>query len=302
MNFYKALRKKSELSVAEKVGQIAARLRSLEPEWDRSFGGRRPTWTELLEWVERVEFEITDTPRHLWSREKRRWRFLSTIPLMQQGGRMLDVGCGLGTDSVILHLATGVRITGIDMDPMSLETGAVRIAWLSERLGLDADAIAKPQKMNAANLSFADGSFDSVWSNESIEHIHPTDGLFREVHRVLKPGGRFFVINQNGWSLYERLKAINTRGLKVYYKDIDPLNGKEILIAEERLLTPLACRRLLQKIGFEDMRVMLNGLMPSPLADLVGSAKRLQEWDRVACSLPIIRSQASDFVLVATKR
>ena len=301
MNFYKTLRKKIDLSIDEKVERIAARLRSLEPAWDRDFRGARPTWSELLEWVERVEFEISDSPRNIASREKRRWRFLTTIPLMKTGGRMLDVGCGLGTDSVILHLATGVRVTGIDMDPMSLETGAVRIAWLCERLGLDPDVIARPQKMNAANLAFGDACFDVVWSNESIEHIHPTDALFREVHRVLGPGGHFFVINQNGWSIYERLKAIKTRGFTVYYKDTDPLSGEEILIAEERLLTPQTCRRLLQQIGFRDMQVMLNGVLPSPVAGLLGSAARLQQWDRLACSMPIIRSQASDFVLVASK-
>jgi SAM-dependent methyltransferase len=301
MNFYKALRKRTDLSIADKVQQIAARLRSLEPDWHRVFGGRRPAWGELLDWIEAVEFEIPHTPRNISSREKRRWRFSTTIPLMPSGGGdMLDVGCGLGTDSVLLHLATGVRVTGIDMDPMSLETGAVRIAWLSERLNLG-DAIRKPAKMNAANLAFEDSSFDVVWSNESIEHIHPTDALFREVHRVLKPGGRFFVINQNGWSIYERLKAIRTRGFTVYLKDVDPLNGQEILIAEERLLTPRACRQLLGKVGFHDMRVMLNGVLPSPAASLLGSAARLQQWDRLACSLPVVRSQASDFVLVACK-
>lgn len=242
MNFYKTLRKKPGLSIEEKVRQIQTRLHSLEPAWDREFRGRRPEWPEVLDWVERVEFEIADTPRNLLSRAKRRWRFSSTIPILGRSGTMLDVGCGLGRDSVLLHPATGVQVTGIDMDPMSLETGAVRVAWLSERLGFAPGVIAGPRKMNAANLAFDDASFDVVWSNESIEHIHPTDALFREVHCVLKAGGTFVVINQNGLSVYERLKAIHTRGFDVYNKDIDPLSGEEILIAEERLLMPAPSR------------------------------------------------------------
>jgi SAM-dependent methyltransferase len=256
----------------------------------------------VLDWIERVEFEIADTPRNLSSRAKRRWRFSTTIPDVMTRGTLLDVGCGLGTDAILLHLATAVRITGIDMDPMSLEVGAARIAWLSERLGFDAGAIAKPRKMNAANLGFEDASFDAVWSNESIEHIHPTDALFREVHRVLRPGGVFIVINQNGLSMYERLKAIKTRGFEVYNKDTDPISGEEILIAEERLLTPGACRRLLRRVGFTASRVALNGVVPSPIAAILGSAARAERLDRVACALPLVRSQASDFVLTATKQ
>jgi SAM-dependent methyltransferase len=301
MNFYKTLRKKPELSVAEKVERIAVRLRSLEAAWDREFGRQRPEWRQLLDWIERVEFEIPDTPRNLLSRAKRQWRFTAAMPLIGKGRTMLDVGCGLGTDSVLLHLATGVRITGVDMDQMSLETGAVRVAWLSERLRFDPGVIATPRKMNAANLAFDAASFDVVWSNESIEHIHPTDALFREVHRVLKPGGTFVVINQNGLSMYERLKAIRTRGFDVYNKDIDPCSGEEILIAEERLLTPGACRRLLKRVGFSDPRVALNGVIPSPVATLLCSAARAQRLDRFACSLPFVRSQASDFVLTVTK-
>jgi ubiquinone/menaquinone biosynthesis C-methylase UbiE len=302
VNFYQTLRKTPGLSVSEKVARVAARLRSLEASWNQAFGSRRPRWDELLEWIERVEFDIADSPRNLASRAKRRWRFSTTIPLVEQGGTMLDVGCGLGTDSILLHLAKGVQVTGIDMDQGSLETGAVRVGWLSERLGLQRDAIATPRKMNAANLAFHDAQFDIVWSNESIEHIHPTDALFKEVHRVLKPGGRFFVINQNGLSVYERLKAFKTRGFDVYAHDTDPLTGERILIAEERLLTPRACCRLLERLGFGDAHVMLNGVLPSPIATLLGSADRFARLDRLACALPLVRSQASDFVLVATKQ
>jgi SAM-dependent methyltransferase len=154
--------------------------------------------------------------------------------------------------------------------------------------------------MNATNLGFEAASFDGVWSNESIEHIHPPDALFREIARVLKPGGTVFVLNQNGFSLYEQIKAIKTRGLRVYYPDTDPLNGASILIAEERLLTPRACAHLLRGAGFMRPSIKLNGAIPSPVARLA-PPDALARVDGLLCRLPLLRSQASDFVLIARK-
>jgi len=300
MNYYKELRKNASLTRAEKVERIDAYLTTLAPRFRQTFGTARPPWRALLGWIEEVEFQIPWNAVNRYSGMKRMWRFSTTIPALTTAGRMLDVGCGLGTDAILLHLSTGVRIAGIDMDDLSLETCRVRLKHYRDWLGLAADAIADPRKMNAANLGFEDRSFDYVWSNESIEHIHPPDALFREIGRVLKPGGVLFVLNQNGNSLYEQLKAIKTRGLRVYYPDTDPLNGAPILIAEERLLTPQTCARLLRSEGFDDTQLSLNGAIPSPVARLAPPGALLQV-DGFLCRLPFVRSQASDFVLIARK-
>lgn len=301
MNFYKKLRKDPSLSLPEKTALIRSRLESLEPQFRSAFGSKRPAWPALLEWIEEVEFELGPTPVNRYSLLKRRWRFSQTIPRIDRPGPMLDLGCGLGTDSLLLHVATGVSIAGIDMDEPSLATCSVRLEIYKRWLDIPSDAIAPPRKMNAANLGFDDATFDYAWSNESIEHIHPTDALFREVARVLKPESRFFVLNQNGMSLYERLKAIRTRGLRVYWPDTDPLSGETIMIAEERLLTPGYCRRLLEQVGFGDTRIYLNGAIPSPLATAGAAPESLARLDALLCRMPLLRTQASDFVLISQK-
>ena len=300
MNFYKQLRKNPSLSREEKVERIDAYLTSLAPRFRQTFGTARPDWRDLIAWIEKIEFQIPWTAVNRYSGMKRMWRFSTTIPAVTTSGRMLDVGCGLGTDAILLHLSTGVRIVGIDMDDLSLDICRVRLKHYRDWLGLSSDAIGDPRKMNAANLGFADRSFDYVWSNESIEHIHPPDALFREIGRVLRPGGMLFVLNQNGNSVYEQLKAVKKRGLRVYAPDVDPLNGAPILIAEERLLTPRTCARLLRSEGFDHARLCLNGAIPSPVARLA-PPRALQQVDGFLCRLPLVRSQASDFVLMARK-
>jgi SAM-dependent methyltransferase len=300
MNFYKRLRKDPTLTREQKIARIDDRLGALAPRFAAAFGATRPSWRHLLDWIERVEFEIPPTPVSQYSLMKRRWRFDSTIPAMRPRSRLLDLGCGLGTDAILLHVATGVRVAGIDMDDLSLDTCRVRLKHYRSWLRLADDAILDPRKMNATNLAFDAVSFDAVWSNESVEHIHPPEDLFREIARVLSPGGTVFVLNQNGFSVYEQLKALRKRGLRVYAPDVDPINGKQILIAEERLLTPHACARMLQQAGFDDASVRMNGTIPSPIARLA-SPDALARVDGMLCRLPIIRSQASDFVLIARK-
>jgi SAM-dependent methyltransferase len=300
VNFYKQLRKDPGLTASEKVARIDARLSSLEERFAQAFPVR-PAWRDLLAWIERVEFGIELTPGAAYSFAKREWRFARTIPSIDGAGRLLDLGCGLGTDAILLHLTTGVRITGIDMDDLSLETCRVRLKHYRRWLAFPDGAIEDPVKMNATNLAFADREFDYAWSNESIEHIHPPDRLFHELARVMRPGGTVFVLNQNGMSVYERLKAIWTRGFRVYYPDVDPLNGQQILIAEERLLTPGTCRRLLGRAGFNSTRLHLNGIVPSPLARLAPSGGALAAFDRFVCRIPVVRSQASDFVIIGRR-
>jgi ubiquinone/menaquinone biosynthesis C-methylase UbiE len=98
--------------------------------------------------------------------------------------RVLDVGSGLGGPSRFLAWRYGVRVSGVD-----LTAEFVRIAeMLTRRTGLE-DRVDYRQG-NALNLPFDDASFDVVWSQNAAMNIVDRDRLYREMRRVLKPGGR----------------------------------------------------------------------------------------------------------------
>ena len=101
------------------------------------------------------------------------------------GQRVLDVGCGAGTDSLVAAqmVAPDGAVTGIDMTEEML--GKAR-AGARE---LDAENVEFVAG-EAEDLPFDDGSFDVVVSNGVIDLVPDKDAVFSEILRVLRPGGR----------------------------------------------------------------------------------------------------------------
>jgi len=117
-----------------------------------------------------------------------------------EGTTLLEIGCGRGGFSN--YLASGqvapARIFACDYSPSALEIAAQKYAhekiiWRREDI---------------MNLSFADNTFDTIISCETIEHVENPARAISELYRVLKPGGRFFLtcpsyFNPFGiWCLY----------------------------------------------------------------------------------------------------
>jgi 2-polyprenyl-3-methyl-5-hydroxy-6-metoxy-1,4-benzoquinol methylase len=99
-----------------------------------------------------------------------------------RGGHLLEVGCGMGFDSVEF-LKRGVRVTATDLTPRAVELA--RRHFEIEQLQPE-----NVQVENALALSFPDNTFDAVWANGVLHATGDTPQAIREVRRVLKPGGR----------------------------------------------------------------------------------------------------------------
>ena len=98
--------------------------------------------------------------------------------------RVLDVGSGLGGPSRYLAWHYGCRVSGVD-----LTAEFVRMAEMLTRLTRLTDK-ADFRHGNALELPFEDMSFDVVWSQNAAMNIADRDRLYREMARVLKPGGK----------------------------------------------------------------------------------------------------------------
>ena len=98
--------------------------------------------------------------------------------------RVLDVGSGLGGPSRYLAWHYGCRVSGDD-----LTAEFVRVAEMLTRLTGLVGRVDYRQG-NALDLPFEDMSFDVVWSQTAAMNNADRDRLYREMHRVLKPGGK----------------------------------------------------------------------------------------------------------------
>jgi len=112
-------------------------------------------------------------------------RELAELVDVQPGQVMLDVGCGLGGTSRYLAATFGCEVVGLD-----LTEEYCRVAeMLSARVGL-ADRTVFRQG-SALALPFAHAHFDVVWTEHVQMNIANKAGFYRELGRVLKPGGQF---------------------------------------------------------------------------------------------------------------
>ena len=101
------------------------------------------------------------------------------------GERVLDLGSGAGTDSLVAAQMVGKhgRVTGIDMTTPMLAKARAAAA----EMGMTNVEFVEGE---AEQLPFPDESFDVVISNGVIDLIPDKDAVFSELHRVLVPGGR----------------------------------------------------------------------------------------------------------------
>ena len=112
----------------------------------------------------------------------------ATLELARAAGldankRVLDVGSGVGGTSRCLAKEFGCRVTGIDLTDEYCRAAAM----LSARVGLT--DLVDYRQGDATCLPFEDAVFDVVWTEHVAMNIPDKRRLYREMQRVLKPGG-----------------------------------------------------------------------------------------------------------------
>jgi len=97
------------------------------------------------------------------------------------GARVLEVGSGLGLLAVdVADAASGVQVTGVEISAAQIAASPIhpRVTFVQG---------------DAHTLQFPPASFDLVYARYLLEHVRDPQRVLREMHRVVKPGGRVAV-------------------------------------------------------------------------------------------------------------
>ncbi len=214
----------------------------------------------------------------------------SPIPAALEGATVLDLGCGAGRDVYLLAQLVGPTgtVIGVDMTAEQLAVARRHQTWHAERFGHVRSNVRFVEGYieDLASAGITDASVDVVVSNCVLNLSPDKPRVFREIFRVLKPGGELLF---SDIVADRRLPAAWAR---------DPVLLGECLggaLYREDL------RRLLAEVGCADARTVSAAPLTigdAAIADQVGDT-RFSSLTMRAFRLPL-EDRCEDFGQVAT--
>lgn len=169
--------------------------------------------------------------------------------------RVLDLGCGTGTQSMLFALL-GAEVISVDMDADSLEVLRKRKTLYEAECGRTLDITIECG--NVFELNFEQlGPFDAVYSLFAFNMMQPSSVLLKRLAPHLRAGAVFAVQDGNREHFFNR-------------------------IFRSRFASTKVLRPELQEAGFTDIRHVGCYAIP-PVFWFVASAKVLEPWDRLLC-------------------
>ena len=180
--------KKIEPVSPEITPDLTDRIRDF---WTRNVNAERLMGTTVTTHTrgEQQYFDELEKQRYRSHRHLEPW-----IRSMQPGRLVLEIGCGVGMDSYRMA-RHGLRVTGIDLTQVAIETAKSRFARESLEGTFEVG--------NAEALGLPDEHFDYVYSFGVLHHVADTERAVKEVWRVLKKGGEARVMLYHRRSLNE---------------------------------------------------------------------------------------------------
>ena len=151
-----------------------------------------------------------------------RWRANGEPADFFQGKRCLDAGCGGGRFSFAMALMGAASVVGVDLSAEGIADANRR------REAMGADQVSFRQS-SVIELPFDDGEFDFVCCSGVLHHTVSIERGLAEIYRVLKPGGRVYLLLYGAGGLYWPLTLV----LRSFAQRLGPVEVDRCIRAAE---------------------------------------------------------------------
>jgi SAM-dependent methyltransferase len=152
---------------------------------------------------------------------------------------LLDLGAGAGIVSQMNFRGRAGRVCGVDLDPRVVDNPFLDEGKVSD----------------AGGIPYADGTFDVVISDNVLEHLDRPEEVFREVARVLRPGGVFLFKTPNKWHYMPTIARITPHGFHQFVNRIRGRAHVDTFPTRYRANTRSSILSLAERTGFSVVSV-----------------------------------------------
>ena len=185
-------------------------------------------------------------------------REVEGVLAQKPGASILEVGCGLGTESLWLALR-GAKVSAIDIRQDRVNTAQARQSVLEREIG------------RAVNCTFDLGTFleldnrtpvDMIWMEQAFHHLEPRRDVVRKTADLLKPGGHLIISEANALNPLLQLELFIRRGIPRVATQEGP-DGKHLPYGVERVTTAGALARMFERVGVQRVSVRHFRMFPN---------------------------------------
>lgn len=221
-------------------------------------------------------------------------RQMHLLKCMREGMKILDAGCGTGTEAIFYGLS-GADVLGIDISDTRLKLAQKRKNYYEKK-----NNVKLKVNFSLNNIFNISGLFDIIWINEAISHIHPYEDFIKLCFNRLKKGGKLIIADTNKMNpvFFYRAKKEQKRSGGIITVKKEPKTGDDILYAVERIFTIYQIQTLMSAL-FKNIKLYPIGYIPFFFYNIFPNITRAIE--QIVQYIPIIRNFSGSYILLCTK-
>ncbi len=197
-------------------------------------------------------------------------REIEAIALASPGLRLLEVGCGLGTEALWLA-SKGARVTALDVREDRIDVARAHQTVMKERYGRELDVDF--QNRSILDLDETE-AYDAIWMEQAFHHLEPRREVIGKTAKLLSPGGYLAISEANALNPLVQAELLHRRG-RPRVETIAGPAGKEIEYGVERITTAGKLTRAFADTGIRCTGLRYFRMFPSSSAfDALGGVER----------------------------